>query len=218
MIHRYRQTLVSPNVASIAWLNSVSVQANWFVSVSPLAFCLGVLLSIVASERLGRLTTEKHMSSLKYCNHLTNLGTNSLARKDDHVNSWQFHQVWGFQEDDVCPEQFHSTTLLCSSLFCSKFRSLDRWEKVKASKKYSNPIFAVGRIIQCIGIGLGATTAAVFLTEVAIFLLLLNLSDNVWFLSSQRSQCFYFFSTLVAVFSFFSTWVKMWLYSKGNSA
>ena len=110
------------------WLNSVSVQANWFVSVSPLAFCLGVLLSIVASERLGRLTTEKHMSSLKYCNHLTNLGTNSLARKDDHVNSWQFHQVWGFQEDDVCPEQFHSTTLLCSSLFCSKFRSLVRWD------------------------------------------------------------------------------------------
>ena len=136
--------------------------------------------------------------------------------KDDHVKSWQFHQVWGFQEDDVCPEQFHSTTLLCSSLFCSKFRSLDRWEKVKASKKYSNPIFAVGRIIQCIGIGLGATTAAVFLTEVAIFLLLLNTSDNVWFLSSQRSQCFYFFSTLVAVFGFFSTWVKMWLYSKGN--
>ena len=109
-------------------LNSVSVQANWFVSVSPLAFCLGVLLSIVASERLGRLTTEKHMSSLKYCNHLTNLGTNSLARKDDHVNSWQFHQVWGFQEDDVCPEQFHSTTLLCSSLFCSKFLSLVRWD------------------------------------------------------------------------------------------
>ena len=36
------------------WSHFVALQANWFVSVSPLAFCLGVLLSIVASERLGR--------------------------------------------------------------------------------------------------------------------------------------------------------------------
>ena len=32
----------------------MDLQANWFVSVSPLAFCTGVLLSIGASERFGR--------------------------------------------------------------------------------------------------------------------------------------------------------------------
>ena len=43
-----------PSLMSSYWSHFVALQANWFVSVSPLAFCLGVLLSIVASERLGR--------------------------------------------------------------------------------------------------------------------------------------------------------------------
>ena len=83
-------------------------QANWFVSVSPLAFCLGVLLSIVASERLGR------------CQQIVN----KLSPKGKMVSIFTIL----FQEDDVRPQQFHSIALLCSSLFCSKFWNHVRWE------------------------------------------------------------------------------------------
>ena len=51
------------SISQLSLLHCVALQANWFVSVSPLAFCLGVLLSIVASERLGRSIT--HVKCLK---------------------------------------------------------------------------------------------------------------------------------------------------------
>ena len=37
-----------------SYVRLMDLQANWFVSVSPLAFCTGLLLSIGASERFGR--------------------------------------------------------------------------------------------------------------------------------------------------------------------
>ena len=45
----------SPMIFGTSYVRLMDLQANWFVSVSPLAFCIGVLLSIGASERFGRL-------------------------------------------------------------------------------------------------------------------------------------------------------------------
>ena len=44
----------SPMIFGTSYVRLMDLQANWFVSVSPLAFCTGVLLSIGASERFGR--------------------------------------------------------------------------------------------------------------------------------------------------------------------
>ena len=44
----------SPMIFGTSYVRLMDLQASRFVSVSPLAFCIGVLLSIGASERFGR--------------------------------------------------------------------------------------------------------------------------------------------------------------------